>query len=34
MKVILFAKCSKFYVNFKNTITPPQNVDGVEDNSV
>ena len=34
MKVILFPKCSKFYLNFKKLRNLPENVDGFEDNCV
>ena len=34
MKVIVFAKYSKFYVDFENAIKLPENVDGFEDNCV
>ena len=34
MKVILFSKYPKFYVDFKNAIKFEENVDGFEDNSI
>ena len=32
MKVSLFWKCSKFYIDFENAIKLPEDVDGFEDN--
>ena len=32
MKVIIFSKCWKFYVEFQNAVKPPENLDRFEDN--
>ena len=34
MKVIVFPKYSKFYVDFENAIKFPENIGGLEDNCV
>ena len=34
MKVIFFAKCSKFYIDFENRIKFTEVVDGLEENCI